>query len=242
MIDLLQIKQNNTYDFIQATLPSDNGTWLCTETAGDYVAGYSYRVTGNHGTRYDEVNDVLALSRRFGVIEDTLTWLNNPFYVERQEDAYANETQDFSLSPAQNIEYNRYLSDASFYTFIDGVVTGVADNPFIAEDLVQIKYGQRNNAFGYVTAQSDGSITLDNTQLRNTSENAVIYLVSLPRDVEEILAKMVWWNTYKREITDLNKETVGNYSYERQTFTAGAPYPTDIVAALASYKKVKFVA
>lgn len=68
MIDLFTVKLNNKYDFVQAELPTSNGTWLCSETSENYTKGYSYEVKNNVATRIETATDEKILS----AIEPTL--------------------------------------------------------------------------------------------------------------------------------------------------------------------------
>lgn len=242
MIDLYKVKLNNEYDFIQDTLPDSNGTWLCSLTAGSYVRGYSYRVTGGNATRYGEVQDELVLTNRFEVIETTLAWLNNPFYVKNRDSNIVNETRDTYFTPQEWGEIVRFYCQAGEFTYNNDVVTGLNGQPFAVGDMVQVKHGLRNNIFAYVTAAADGTVTLENGTIRNTTESAVMFLVTIPESVEFILSKMVWWNIYKKTVSDMKRETIGNYSYEKEERVGGFAYPVDLVAELMPYKKVAFSA
>ena len=59
MIDLFSVKLNNEYDFIQAEMPQENGTWLCAETSTQYTKGYSYEVTEGEAKRIEAREDFL---------------------------------------------------------------------------------------------------------------------------------------------------------------------------------------
>ncbi len=244
MIDLFTVKQNNTYDFVQDDLPASDGTWLCSLTSGAYTRGHSYSVADGVATREGEAQDRLINSSIPEVIENTLSYLNNTFYVARQSGAsYTFDTYNdyYCHDMRATRDFKRYVSEMGLFTFVDGVVTGINDNSFIVGDLIMIKSAIRNNLVSYVTAQADGTITLDNEQVVNTTENAYMFLVNLPSDVKAAISKMVWWDVYQRNVTDMQQERVGNYSYAKEP-VGGSQYPNEIVTGLNSYRKVRFVA
>ena len=84
MIDLLSVKLNNKYDFIQAEVPAGSGTWLCSETNGDYVKGYSYEVVEGVAARIEAKEDYLINNSIYSTIENVCSYLNNMLFVKNQ--------------------------------------------------------------------------------------------------------------------------------------------------------------
>lgn len=247
MIDLLAVKRNGTYDFVQDTLPATDGTWLCTLTATLYTIGHSYNVESGEATRIEEIQDAKIEDRIHETIKSVFDWLNNPFYASRS----AQQTQDWTWAFDQNFfspvelsrKWNAYESDASFYTYASSVITGIQDNVFVVGDLVQIEGSLRNNVVGYVTAQADGTITIDNTDVRDTAENAVIFLSDVPKQVERTISSMIYFDVFDRVISDKKSESIGNYSYTNEDpVVGGIAYPNDIVGGLETYRRMDFVA
>ena len=85
MIDLFSVKLNKDYDFIQADVPAGSGTWLCSETNGDYVKGYSYEVIEGVATRIEQSKDYLINNAIYSTIESVCSYLNNMFFVKNRE-------------------------------------------------------------------------------------------------------------------------------------------------------------
>jgi len=245
MIDLFTVKRNNEYDFVQATLPADDGTWLCSNTAGAYTRGHSYDVDSGVATRIEVAADELIESTIPSVIENTCDYLNNYFYVKRQDNARLSQTFDRLYMHEVELDHDfiRYHADASTYTFIDGVVTGINDDPFIVGDLVQFRGGLRNNLVSYVISESEGSITLNNPSVVNTTESAYVFLMRPPAVFGSTVSQMVWWDAFKRVVSDKDSERVGNYSYSKQDpAVGGSQYPLEIISKLNAYRGVRFVA
>ncbi len=77
MIDLLSVKLNNEYDYIQAALPNSDGSWLCTETSENYTQGYSYEVLNGVATRIEIKEDYLIENAILPTTEMVCIYLNN---------------------------------------------------------------------------------------------------------------------------------------------------------------------
>lgn len=76
MIDLFSVKLNNKYDFI-GEFPNQDGTWLCSDTQGDYIAGYSYLIKGNTVTRIEISEDYsinAAIEPTIEIVKKYLNW------------------------------------------------------------------------------------------------------------------------------------------------------------------------
>ncbi len=76
MIDLFSVKLNKKYDFI-GEFPNQNGTWLCSEAQGDYIAGYSYLINGNNVTRIEITEDfkiTSAIQPTVDIVKKFLNW------------------------------------------------------------------------------------------------------------------------------------------------------------------------
>lgn len=250
MIDLFQVKLNNEYDFIQDTLPTTDGSWLCSLTAGLYTRGHSYQVTGGVATRIEEVEDFKILDAIYPTLENACNYLNNYFYVRRAtQDTYSYSyrfDKDYRPIQAQSDDINMYESDSAYYTFnaTAKTVDGVKEDVFQVGDYVRITYALRNNLIANVTAKTTTQLTLDNEELKTTQENASIFLMDIPRAVEQIIAQMINFDVFEREVSDLDSESVGNYSYTRSKdfmSIGGLDYPSSIAVSLDKYKLVRLV-
>lgn len=248
MIDLYDVKQYNTYDFVQDTLPATDGTWLCSLTATIYTRGHSYNVVSGVATRIEEQQDNLILASVQSTIKTVFDWLNNPFYVRRalQENIdFTGRYDDDTFFPIDLWrKWSAYQADTNEYTFAsNGEITGVEDGTFIVGDLVNIEGGLRNNVTGYVTATTSTSITIDNPDIKAVTQNAVIFLSDIPKAVEQSVAQMLYWDTFEREFSDKQSENIGNYSYQKGTMKVGdLEYPTSVVSKLNTYRRVNYVA
>lgn len=213
MIDLFSVKLNKDYDFIQAEVPAGSGTWLCSETNGDYVKGYSYEVVEGVATRIEQSQDYLINNSIYSTIESVCSYLNNMFFVKN----FTSGSLTFNngkISPVSNIN---------------------------AGDLIFV-CGQRNRFFSYVSDVEKNSVTVDNPAMVNTTEPAGIFVVGLPQSVQNIISKMISYDVFNREApNDLQSEHIGNYSYTKADYLIGSmAYPSEIVSGLESFKRVRF--
>lgn len=237
MIDLFSVKLNKDYDFIQADVPAGSGTWLCSETNGDYVKGYSYEVVEGVATRIEAKEDYLINNSIYSTIENVCSYLNNMFFVKNLATTFPMfwdcvTLQDFPY------DYN-YIYTSGSLTFNNGVISPVSN--INTGDLIYV-YGQRNRFFSYVTGVEKNSVTVDNPAMVNTTEPATIFVTGLPQSVEKIISQMISYDVFDREApTDLQSEHIGNYSYTVGAVQIGSmAYPSSITAGLEAFKRVRF--
>ena len=237
MIDLLTVKLNNKYDFIQPDLPTGSGSWLCTETNGDYVKGYSYDVVKGVATRIEQSKDYLINNAIYSTIESVCSYLNNMFFVKNLAATFPMYWDCITL---QDFPYDyNYIYTSGSLTFNNGVISPVSN--INTGDLIYV-YGQRNRFFSYVSTTGDSSVTVDNPIMVNTTEPAAIFVTGLPQSVEKIIAQMISYDVFNREApNDLQSEHIGNYSYTKADYLIGSmAYPSEIVSGLESFKRVRF--
>ena len=254
MIDLFSVKLNKDYDFIQAEVPAGSGTWLCTETNGDYVKGYSYEVVEGVATRIEQSKDYLINNSIYSTIESVCSYLNNMFFVKNLAATFPMYWDCITL---QDFPYDyNYIYISGSLTFKDGIISPVSN--INTGDLIFV-YGQRNRFFSYVTYvdaievtalgdtkrsyRAGSSVTVDNPAMVNTTEPAAIFVVGLPASVEKIITQMIAYDVFNREApNDLQSEHIGNYSYTKADYMIGSvAYPAEIVSGLESFKRVRFV-
>lgn len=238
MIDLLSVKLNNKYDFIQAEVPTGSGTWLCSETNGDYTKGYSYEVVEGVATRIEQSQDYLINNAIYPTVENVCSYLNNMFFVKNQAYVYPMlwdciTFEDFSY------DLNCLFAGGSL-TFDNGKISPV--NNVNADDLIYV-CGQRNRFFSYVSTVEENSIVVDNQSMVNITEPTGIFVVGLPQSVQNIISKMISYDVFNRDTpSDLQSEHIGNYSYTKADYLIGSmAYPSEIVSGLESFKRVRFV-
>ena len=237
MIDLFSVKLNKDYDFIQAEVPAGSGTWLCTETNGDYVKGYSYEVVEGVATRIEAKEDYLINNSIYSTIENVCSYLNNMFFVKNLAATFPMYWDCITL---QDFPYDyNYIYTSGSLTFDNGKISPVSN--INAGDLIFV-YGQRNRFFSYATGIETNSITVDNPAMVNTTELAAIFITGLPQSVQNIISKMISYDVFDREApTDLQSEHIGNYSYTKADYLIGSmAYPSEIVSGLESFKRVRF--
>lgn len=238
MIDLFSVKLNKDYDFIQSEVPAGSGTWLCSETNGDYTKGYSYEVIEGVATRIEQSKDYLINNAIYPTIESVCSYLNNMFFVKNLAATFPMYWDCITL---QDFPYDyNYIYTSGSLTFKDGVISPVSN--INAGDLIYV-CGQRNRFFSYMTGVEENSVTVDNTAIVNTTEPAEMFLIGLPQSVEKIIAQMISYDVFDREApTDLQSEHIGNYSYTKADYLIGSmAYPSEIVSGLESFKRVRFV-
>lgn len=226
MIDLFSVKLNKDYDFIQADVPAGSGTWLCSETNGDYIKGYSYEVVEGVATRIEQSKDYLINNAIYSTIESVCSYLNNMFFVK-------------NLAATFPMYWDCITLQDFPFTFDNGKISPVSN--INTGDLIYV-CGQRNRFFSYVSTTEDSSVTVDNPAMVNTTEPAAIFVVGLPQSVEKIITKMISYDTFDRETpNDLQSEHIGNYSYTKADYLIGSmAYPSEIVSGLESFKRVRF--
>ena len=237
MIDLFSVKLNKDYDFIQAEVPAGSGTWLCTETNGDYVKGYSYEVVEGVATRIEQSKDYLINNSIYSTIENVCSYLNNMFFVKNLAATFPMYWDCITL---QDFPYDyNYIYTSGSLTFDNGKISPVSN--INAGDLIFV-YGQRNRFFSYVTGVEGNSVTVDNTAMVNTTEPAAVFVTGLPQSIQNIISKMISYDTFDRETpNDLQSEHIGNYSYTKADYLIGSmAYPSEIVSGLESFKRVRF--
>ena len=238
MIDLFSVKLNKDYDFIQADVPAGSGTWLCSETNGDYVKGYSYDVVEGVATRIEQSKDYLINNSIYSTIESVCSYLNNMFFVKNLAASFPMYWDCITL---QDFPYDyNYIYTSGSLTFKDGVISPVSN--INAGDLIFV-CGQRNRFFSYVSTVEENSIVIDNQSMVNITEPAAVFVTGLPQSVQNIISQMISYDVFDREApTDLQSEHIGNYSYTKADYLIGSmAYPAEIVSGLESFKRVRFV-
>ena len=237
MIDLFSVKLNKDYDFIQAEVPAGSGTWLCSETNGDYVKGYSYDVVEGVAARIEAKEDYLINNSIYPTIENVCSYLNNMFFVKNLAASFPMYWDCITL---QDFPYDfNYIYTSGSLTFNNGVISPVSN--INTGDLIYV-CGQRNRFFSYVTGVEENSVTVDNPAMVNTTEPAMVFVTGLPQSVQNIISKMISYDTFDRETpNDLQSEHIGNYSYTKADYLIGSmAYPSEIVSGLESFKRVRF--
>lgn len=251
MIDLFNIKKYNEYDFIQSTVPTVSSTWLCSESNGSYVKGYSYNVQIGAEqptptviiTRIEVQEDSKIQSAIYPTIESVCQYLNNYFPVKRQaNDLYATNEYICGLNITESRELSKYLATYGNYLFQNNQINGV-QQLFLKDDLIRLQNAVRNNYISYVTAVTGTTITVDNALFADTIEDCRITLMRLAQPVEQAICEMIYFDTFVRgAASDLKSESIGSYSYTKADVQIGSlAYPQELISVLMPFKMVRFV-
>lgn len=253
MIDLLSVKLNNNYDFVQNELPNADGTWLCTDNiTGGYLKGYSYDVELGTGgiyvaSRIESKQDYLIKNKIYSTIQLVCEYLNNYFPVDRQTTELVTSLREKNYPDALSLKDYRllyeYLSVYGEFTFLNSIISGIKANPFKENDLIVVSNSQRNNYISYIGDVGNEDIQIDNTNFNKATEYALISLVNLPEQIQSIISEMIHYDIFlKDNVNNLKSESIGNYSYSKADVKIGGLYyPSEIVSGLQVYKKVKFI-
>jgi hypothetical protein len=243
-INLFSVKINNTYDYIQNTVPSGTGTWLVSNDLTGYNAGESYNVASGVPARINLALDYKINKAIYPTIENVCEYLNNYFYSPRNLDSVyqfdLTVFERFPLTIEDQRIYNNYLSNWGNYTFASGSLE-VTDYVFQTGDLIQVRNALRNKFVSYATVSSE-TVTLDNSAFIDTTENALLMLMNIPTSVQDVISQMIHFDFYVRDgHTDLTSESVGNYSYSKDLLPVGGlGYPASLVRSLDAHKVVRF--
>ena len=243
-IDLFSVKINGNYDYIQNTVPSATGTWLVSDNITGYQKGQSYNVVSGIPTQISPAIDYKINRVIYKTIENVCEYLNNYFYVKRDEGSIYNfDLTNYDISPL-DIEdkriYFNYLGNWGNYIFNNNSLD-VKNCVFQTGDLIQVRNSFRNNYVSYSEVSGD-TLTLDNTAFVDTTENALLMLMNIPESVQEVISQMIYFDLYIRDgHTDLTSEGVGNYSYSKELLPVGGfGYPASLVRSLDAFKIVIF--
>ncbi len=109
-------------------------------------------------------------------------------------------------------------------------------------DTVYIAGSLRNDGYYDVEISSDSSITLlPEFSLVGADEGAVYLMASsFPAGLRRIAAGMVAFDVWSRTSNGLTSESIGSYSYSKDTVSIeGLGYPKDVTAGILLYKRPK---
>lgn len=249
MIDLFSIKLNGDYDFIQDSLPETDGRWLVSETFSIYTKGESYDVLSSVATRIEKTLDFKINRLIYPTIYKVCSWLNNFFYIYRQNRNLGSETNnniEFSnLSIRDKRDYFAYTSTVGDLTFSNGTVTGLEDHPFKTDDLVEFRNFLRNNFVSYIEVDGN-NLELDNSTFSSGDDSGMIMLMDLDENVENAISGMIYYDVSLRGNPNiLSDEWIGNYRYKQDNTEiiniGGIHYPSLYVGDLLIYRKFKFI-
>lgn len=221
MVTLASIKLNNNYTYINAVAPTTAAKtplYVSGETWLDSVTGYSYQLVDDVlGTwkQIETANDyrLSALIKTFP--EMIFKTINNYFEI------CSGITGTFSFTGK-----TATFDDTEFYE-------GLIDNLY-ADDIVRI-HSNRNNGFFTISTNAANVITFDEDVKTETAVMASIFTTEIPDMIYQIMAKMLWFDEYKRNNNGMQSETIGTYSYTKAISTNGLNYPDEIAGGLSTY-------
>ena len=150
------------------------------------------------------------------------------------------------------IEYtdNRYLTVDGEYisTGISFSAGGIIDDLFTGFDVIyqgdtiDICGSKRNDGYYDVLSASPGSLTVtpEPTVLGNEDQRILFLASNFPPALSAIASRMVAYDVGYRSVTGLDSESIGSYSYSKETVSIGGlGYPAEVVAGLMSFKRPK---
>jgi hypothetical protein len=119
------------------------------------------------------------------------------------------------------------------------------DDTFFTGDTLWIYGSRRNDGVYDISAVTDDAITVSPDVTLDMTDDDVITLLSAvyPKLVQDIAARMVWFDVYVRpnRSPGLSSESIGSYSYSKMELVGGVDYPQDVIAGLGLYKRPKVV-
>ncbi len=246
MIELYTVKLNNDYTYYSnadASSPTTGDTLLADVTDVTFTRGYSYSYNGVDWDRIEVKED--NKTKILPTINNICKSLNNYFFVKGSG---VSVNSDLCVCSRGYRRGYIYLYDGSMdYSGSDITVSSNITIPFISGDLIYIDDSDRNSQkFGYISNIAGQTITL-NRDLVEDSGRGLLMLSYIPEDVEEIMSKMIWFDTYQREILQsgkIERETEDNYSvsYKLDGMSIGnINYPSGITNGLKPYQLLRMI-
>ena len=123
---------------------------------------------------------------------------------------------------------------------IDDLYTGF-DNIY-DNDTIEICGSKRNDGYYSVLSASPGSLTVEpEPPLLGADEPKILFnALQFPPELSAIASRMVAYDIGYRNLTGVNSESIGSYSYSKETFdVAGLGYPAEVVSGLMGLKRPK---
>lgn len=148
---------------------------------------------------------------------------------------------------------NHEWLDAEYMRLADIIFTGDTltrvgsgfDDTFFKGDTLWVYGSRRNDGVYDISAVTDDAITVTPDVTLDMTEDDTVTLLSAvyPRALQDITARMVWYDVYVRpsRTPGVSSESIGSYSYSKAEFVGGIEYPSEIVAGLSLYKRPKVV-
>ena len=109
-------------------------------------------------------------------------------------------------------------------------------------DTIEVCGSKRNDGYYDVLSASSSSITVDPLPvLIGAEEDRILILSSqFPPALSAIAARMVAYDVKFRNVSGLDSESIGSYSYTKSLVTiSGMGYPAEVTSGLLSFKRPK---
>jgi len=251
MLNLRKVKLNNTYTYIEnslATSPATGETLLADKTESTFVIGYTYTYSGSAWDRTETQEDYKINQALMPTVSNTCKWLNNYFWAKRYGDYLDLQSYDNCCYAFDMDFYYKYISVYDDSLVYDAsTLTTTKEIEFKTGDLIYLMSSARNkDKFGYIT-DITGNVFTSSREYTSDTGYGYMVLSQIPEDVECIIANMVWFNVYKRDLTqsgDVSAESEGSYSasYELGGESInGLQYPTSLTSGLKQYKLIRIL-
>lgn len=142
-----------------------------------------------------------------------------------------------------DVRYRMWVSEIDFAGGTIAKVDAGFDDSFFVGDTLWLENTRRNDGVYDITAITADEITIDPPApvLMTDTETALLYSAVYPVGLQDIAARMAWFDVYVRPDRNpgLDSESIGTYSYSKTAAIGGIEYPVDITAGLTVYRRPK---
>jgi len=125
---------------------------------------------------------------------------------------------------------------------IGGVIDDVNNtlDSFFPNDTIQIIDSKRNDGLYDVVSATASQMVVDaEFVLIGASEGSIlIYSLMFPSGLRAVASRMAVYDVFARSTGGLSSESIGSYSYTKETTSIlGVGYPSDVVSGIKIYKR-----
>ena len=142
-----------------------------------------------------------------------------------------------------DIRYRMYISAVDFAAGALNKTGANFDASFYVGDTVWIENSRRNDGVYDVTEVTADKLTVYPALPFDGqgTETILLYAAVYPAGLQDIAARMAWFDVYVRPGRNpgLDSEAIGSYSYSKTSSIGDIEYPTDVTAGIMVYKRPK---
>ena len=149
---------------------------------------------------------------------------------------------------------NQYFADVRYRLWVSGIVYANGeidkvganfDDSFYDGDTLWIDNSRRNDGvYDIVSVTADKIVVSPLVPYDMTETEAVVLFASIfPPGLQDIAARMVWFDVYVRPERNpgMDSEAIGTYSYTKMVSIVGVDYPMDVSSGIGLYRRPKVV-